>query len=164
MNWKSFTEFFEGEGSISARVRHRRTRTYVVSFTIVIGQKWKPKLEQLETFLLSQQIEGAKIFNERFGYSLRIFNIHSISKMLKHMLPYAFMKKVQISTTLDYFDDKITGDELLRLFEKEYELGKRRTKPRHVILPYKRTDGIKASRLDALDLTRKKHNENFYQC
>jgi len=121
----------------------------------VIGQKWKPKLEQLMDFLVSKGVRGVRIYEEQFGSTLRIFDTASIRSVRQPMLPYAFLKKQQIAASLDYFENRIAGDELMRVSMREYKLGKRRTKPPHATLPYTRTAGIEASRLNALALARK---------
>ncbi|HEV2139415.1 MAG TPA: hypothetical protein VGR53_11305 [Nitrososphaerales archaeon] len=126
MDWKSFTEFFEGDGAVSIRLG-RATNSRVLQICIVIGQKWKPKLEQLDSFLRSVGIDSAKIYLQKYGHTLRVFKISAVKAILANMLPYSFLKREQIRAALDYLEGKITGDRLVSIFNHEYELGKRRT-------------------------------------
>lgn len=145
MDWKSFTEFFEGEGAISCRVHKRRTRNYVLAILIVIGQKWEPKLKQLERFLASQGI-ASRLYSERAGHSLRIFQASSVRELLERIEPFSFLKRPQIMSARQYLSNKITGDEFLRTLSKEYANGKRRRAPPRVDVPYRREEGLRIAR------------------
>ena len=107
----------------------------VLQVTIVIGQKWRPKLEQLNEFLRMNGIGSGKIYLQKYGYTLRVFRISAVKTILSHMLPYAFLKREQIDAALRYLDGGITGNEVLAIFNREFEQGKRRTRPPNVSVP-----------------------------
>ena len=125
MTWQSFTEFFEGEGAVSARLGRYRNSN-VLQIVIVIGQKWKPKLDQINHFLKTNGIDSARIYPQKYGFTLRVFRISAVKRILSGMLPCALLKKNQISTALSYLEGRITGDQLIAVFNHEYHLGKRR--------------------------------------
>jgi len=139
MNWKSFTEFFEGEGAVSCRAHKRKTRNYVLALSIVIGQKWEPKLKQLNDFLAFEGITS-RIYTEREGHSLRIFEINSVRALLQGIEPYSFLKQVQVTSALSYLADEITANELLTILSLEHARGKRRRAPPPLTSP---TRGLK---------------------
>jgi len=134
MNWKSFTGFFEGDGAVSVRLgRTRGSR--VLQICIVIGQKWKPKLEQLNRFLRTKGIDPGKVYPQKYGYTLRVFKISAVKMILANMLPHSFLKREQIRAALNYLDGKTNGNRLLSMFDREFEREKRRGRPPKVSIP-----------------------------
>ena len=107
----------------------RSENSNVLQICIVIGQKWRPKLDQINQFLKSEGIDSGRIYLQKYGHTLRVFKISAVRKILENMLPFSFLKREQISAGLDYLNGRITGDELIAIFNHEYELGKRRTRP-----------------------------------
>ena len=134
MDWKSFTEFFEGDGAVSVRLG-RASGSRVLQICIVIGQKWKPKLEQLNGFLKARGIDAGRIYPQKYGHTLRIFRISAVKQILAGMLPYSFLKREQIHAALGYLNGELTGDQLIAAFNREFELGKRRGRPPDVSVP-----------------------------
>ncbi len=135
MDWKSFTEFFEGDGAVSIRLG-RAKESNVLQISVVIGQKWRPKLEQINSFFREMGIDSGRIYLQKYGYTLRVFRISAVKTILANMLPYSFLKREQIRAAMDYLDGKITGDQVIEVFNHEYDSGKRRTRPPAVSVPF----------------------------
>jgi hypothetical protein len=152
MDWKSFTEFFEGDGAVSVRLG-RAINSKVLQICVVIGQKWRPKLDQIDRFLREAGIDSAKIYPQKYGYTLRVFRIAAVKEILANILPYAFLKREQIRAALDYLNGKISGDRLVAIYNREYQLGKRRSKAPSVSVPFKKL-GVRSKRRNQVDLTR----------
>jgi len=139
MDWKSFTEFFEGDGAVSVRLG-RAEGSKVLQICIVVGQKWRPKLEQIDHFFRAMGIDSGRIYAQKYGYTLRVFRISAVQKILAGMLVYSFLKKEQIRAALDYLAGRITGDGLIAIFNHEYDLGKRRRRPPSASVPLRKRD------------------------
>ena len=134
MNWQSFTEFFEGEGAVSVRPG-RSPNPNVLQICIVTGQKREAKLEQVNSFFTSVGIDSGRICPQKCGYTPRVFKIAAVRKILNNVLPFPFLKREQMAAALVYLEGRIAGDKLVQLFAREYELGKRCTKPPQVSAP-----------------------------
>ena len=133
MDWKSFTELFEGDGPVSVRLGRAKNR--VLQICIVVGQKWKPKLDQIDNFLRGVKIDSGRIYAQKYGYTLRVFKISAVKVVLGDIIPYSYLKREQASAALAYLDGEITGDESTAIYPREYELGKRRSMPPAVSAP-----------------------------
>lgn len=153
MDWRSFTEFFEGEGAVSIRPR-RTKKSDLLEVCVVIGQKWKPKLEQLDNFLRSKGIDSAKICEQKYGYTLWIFKMSAVVQVLTSMRSFAFLMKEQIRAAWKYLRSQITGDKAIAVFNREYELGKRRSRPPAVSAPLSRRACIELGRAEAFNRIR----------
>ncbi len=97
-------------------------------------------MDQLDWFLRNVGIDSARIYLQKYGYTLRVFKITAVKEILANMLPYSFLKREQIRAALDYLDGKITGDRLVAIFNHEFELGKRRSKAPSVSVPFTKLD------------------------
>ena len=149
MDWRSFTEFFEGEGAV--RIMTRSANHCVVRVSVSISQRWKPKLEQTLSFLVSEGVSGS-IVRDRGNISiLEVRTAESLKSLLGAMKPFAYLKKKQIEAALDYLEDKITGDQLFQSMEAEFHAGKRRTAPTcpRNPLPHTRSKGLNIARSTA---------------
>ncbi|HLQ06261.1 MAG TPA: hypothetical protein VK126_00735 [Nitrososphaerales archaeon] len=84
-----------------------------------------------------------------------ISEFQSVKETLRQMLPYLCKKANEAKAGLDYYDGKITGNDLHAVFQKEVEEGRRERKARKVRIdvPYTRPAGdklMRASRKDKL--------------
>ena len=70
--------------------------------------------------------------------TLRVFKISAVREILTRILPHSFLKKEQIRAALNYLNGKITGDELVTIFDQEFELGKRRIRAPNISVPLSR--------------------------
>ena len=64
--------------------------------------------------------------------------------MLRKMLPFLYKKANEARTALEYYDGRITGNELMAVFRQEVDAGRRERRPRKVVVdvPYTRPEGI----------------------
>ena len=65
-------------------------------------------------------------------------------EMLRNMLPYLCKKAIEAKAALDYYEGRITGNELMAIFKQEVEAGRRERRPRKVVIdvPYTRPQGL----------------------
>lgn len=59
-----------------------------------------------------------------------VSNIVGVVVMAKKMLPYAAKKQVELKAVLDYYDDRITGDQFVEVMNKLVLAGERTGKNR----------------------------------
>ncbi len=149
LDWRSFTEFFEGESAV--RIRTRGANPCVVRVSVSISQLWRPKLEQTLSFLASEGVSGSIVHDRGSISILEVRTATSLKSLLRAMEPFANLKKKQIEAALDYLEDRITGEQLFQIMEAEFRDGKRRTAPARPcnLLPYIRSKGLNIARSTA---------------
>ena len=79
---------------------------------------------------------------------MRVFRISSVKETLANILPYSFLKREQIRAALDYLDGRITGNQLLAIYNQEYELGKRRSRAPAVSAPLTKLEKLGVAAVD----------------
>lgn len=72
-----------------------------------------------------------------------ISEYESVKRMLAKMLPFLYKKANEAKAALDYYEGRITGNDLVAIFVQEVEAGRRERRPRRVVIdvPYTITEG-----------------------
>ena len=147
-SWKQVAAYFDGDGSVSIRVR-----TFTLTFSLEFSESYLPQLAQIREFLAAEGISTRPIKTQRrmsgqaTNYALTVYTQREVLLVCKRMLPYAFKKEWDLHTAIDYLEDRITGDEALRRLNVSIESGRREGLFRTVSMPFTKSEGIKISAL-----------------
>lgn len=140
-SWSQTGGYFDGDGSTYVKVHD-----WVLAFWIQWVDNWKPHLEQLHSFLLSQGIDSR--FYQRDGaWMLSIGKTDDVLKAAKRMLPYCSKKRRELAVIVEYLEGRISASQAIRVFNAEVESGKRMRVVRRVDLPYTRSQGLEQAKL-----------------
>lgn len=118
----------------------------------------------------TDQISGVKEFLNRHGvrtssilkrsdsnaFELAVSEFNSVKKALRRMIPFLCKKEIEARAALEYYEGKITGNELMSVFTAEVVAGRRERKRRTVLIdvPYERPDGDRMMKLARNDRIR----------
>ena len=147
-SWKQIAAYFDGDGSVSTRVR-----VFTLSFSLEFSESYFPQLVQVRDFLTSEGIPTRTITTQRrrsgysINYVLRVDTQREVLLVCKRLLPFSFKKNWDLQTTIDYLEDRITGEEAIRRFNVSIESGRREGLVRAVSMPFKKSEGIRMSAL-----------------
>lgn len=94
---------------------------------MTFSQKYKPLLEAVADFLRTNGIYCTIYPTKETVNEIRLRRIEDICKLLSRM--NLVLKQAQALTVLAYYNGAITGNRLLRIFDSEFRLGKRRSTP-----------------------------------
>jgi hypothetical protein len=142
MTLEYISAFFDGEGSISLS-----PGTHSIGITLRFSQVDKRVLDEIAEFLSSKGVSGIRVYvsdrNRRHAiHALVIGSNEGVESTLTMMWPYLRVKSVQAKFTLDYLQDKITGNEFIKAMNGEVQAGRRAGKIYTVDQPFKRSEGI----------------------
>lgn len=151
LSWEYVAAFFDGEGSIDVTVRKRS-----VDLSLRITQADRRILEAIAEFMKSHEVTGLGVYrhsrnNRHLIHSLAISTNDGIEGALKEMYPFLRVKRVQSKASLDYLEDKITGDDFLKIINDEVQAGRRAGKVRCIDQPFTRSEGIWSAREASLN-------------
>lgn len=138
-NWSAIAGYFDGDGGLDVQA-NKFTLHWVLNFT----DNWPPQLMQIKQFLERQGISvGAVRRTGTGGYKVEVASIESLRKCASAMLDGTslFKKRKELEFMLDYFDGKITGDDVILLLNEEVRNGVRVGKLRMSRVPFTYTDG-----------------------
>lgn len=134
--------FFDGEGSICLDPRR-----YSVGVSLRFTQVDRPVLDEIAEFLRSIGATGIGVYvsDRSRRHSIHVLAVGSnegVVLALTRMQPYLRVKSVQTKLTLDYLQDKLTGNQFIKAMNSEVKAGRRAGKLHAVDQPFKRSEGI----------------------
>jgi DNA-binding CsgD family transcriptional regulator len=146
-SWGQVAAYFDGDGSVSTRVR-----TFTLTFSLEFAESYLPQLLQIRDFLSSERIYTRPIKIQRrsehiTNYVLTVYTQQEVLLVCKKMLPFVFKKEWDLQTTVDYLEDRITGDEAIRRLNLSIESGRREGLVRKTSIPFRKTEGINMAAL-----------------
>ena len=130
---------------------------FTLGMHLELSENWRPQLQEVETFLIGEGIRTyipTKTLAGR-AHVLKILRTPSVIGAARNMLPFAFKKRLELKTLIDYYNDLITGNQVIEIFNSEVTSGKRVGKIREGRIPYVYSVG----RRRALELTMQLANQ-----
>lgn len=139
-SWASVAGFFDGDGGAEEVIGD-----YVVSARLEFSDNWRYQLQAVESFLEGEGIKSARMYpriwkGKKSSRHPKICNVAGVLKMARNMLPHSVKKRAELQAIVDYLDDRITGDELVRLVNKEIWIGNKLGKLKSSDLPMTRSE------------------------
>ena len=143
--WGQVAGYFDGDGTIGTS--DVSNQPYKLSLSLVFVEQSVDQLVSIKEFLNRRGIRTSNILKRSGGGAseLAVSEFVSVKKMLRGVLPYLCKKELEARAALDYYEGRITGNELLAVFKSEVEAGRRERRPHRVIIdvPYTRPVGDK---------------------
>jgi LAGLIDADG DNA endonuclease family protein len=124
IDWSYVAGFFDGEGSITVDAR---PGLGVLVIYVTFSQKYRPLFDDIARFLRQNGIACQVCRNGRKVHEIRIRTIENVCKLLRKLT--LELKQNQAHATIDYYEGRITGNQLLQVFDIEYRMGRRRSSP-----------------------------------
>jgi hypothetical protein len=145
-DWGQVGGYFDGDGSSDFKIGKR-----VVFVRLHFTDNYRPQLENVEQFLGSQGVRTEAVSDTLAGASrLGIGQFRSVREMAVKMLPYTFKKRRELQAILDYFDNGITGNQLIEAMNKSVKDGNRVGKIRKADIPFTREEGRRLDKTEKM--------------
>jgi len=147
-SWKQVSAHFDGDGSVSVRVR-----TFTLTFSLGFSDSYLPQLVQIRDFLTAQGVVTRPIKTQRrmsgraTNYVLTVDTQREVLLVCRKMLPFTFKKEWDLLTTIDYLEDRTTGDETIHRLNTSIESGRREGTVRKFSIPFAKTEGVRMAAL-----------------
>jgi hypothetical protein len=160
-SWEQIAGYFDGDGNVGLEVVDR-----VLRFKIRFVDTWKPQIEAVASFLTSEGIrcgnigKGDKRGNWQVAYRLDVVGVQSVLHAAKQMVNYTVKKRLDLLVLIDYLENRITGNDAIRILNQEVAAGRRRGKPRTEGVPYARSEGLRLSQIENAKKAREAHAVN----
>ena len=143
--WAQVAGYFDGDGTIY--FSDTTNQPYKLSVSLVFVDQSYDQIKNIRDFLRSRDIRTSNILkrSDAGAYELAVSEFNSVKETLRQMLPYLCKKAYEASAALEYYEGKITGNDLNSVFEGEVEAGRRERKVKKVRIdtPYLRPAGDK---------------------
>jgi hypothetical protein len=141
--WEQIAGYFDGDGTIY--FSDTTNQPYKLSVSLVFVDQSTDQIRNVRDFLRLRGIRTSNILrrSDASACELAISEFNSVKDTLRQMLPFLCKKANEARAALDYYEGKITGNELNSVFENEVKEGRRKRKWRKVRIstPYLRPIG-----------------------
>jgi hypothetical protein len=143
--WSQVAGYFDGDGTIATS--DISNRPYKMSLSLVFVDQSIDQIAALKGFFNLRGIRTSNVLKRSDGEAceIAISEFKSVKKTLRRMLLFLCKKEIEAQSALDYYEGKITGNQLLAVFKEEVKAGRRERRAHTVMLdvPYTRPDGDK---------------------
>ena len=126
-SWGTLAGYFDGGGTVEFSIH-----PYILKIRLAFDENWKPHLDGLRSFLEARGIRCGLV-RRKDGYNtwhVVVSNIAGVMEMAKKMRPYTVKKTSELNAVIDYYHDRITGDEFVQTMNGLVVAGERTGKDR----------------------------------
>lgn len=145
-SWKQVAGYFDGDGTIA--ISDTSNMPYKLGLSLVFVDQSYDQIRMLQDFLKKRGIPTSNMLRTSKGtaWIIAIGSFNGVRECLRRMIPHLFKKAIEAQSALDYYEGKITGNDLFAVFQQEVEAGRRERHVRKVTIdvPYSYPVGDKA--------------------
>jgi hypothetical protein len=142
-SWRQVAGYFDGDGTIV--ISDTSNQPYKLSFSLAFVDQSEDQIRMLKRFFEKHGVVTSNVLKTSKGTALMIVvsRFDGVLFSLKAMRPYLFKKAIEAQAVIDYYEGKIRGDDVFRVFQEEVEAGRRERRDRKVVIqvPYTYPDG-----------------------
>jgi hypothetical protein len=155
-DWKQVSGYFDGDGSADFD-----PGKWVLFPRLGFVDNYRPQLEMLTTFLVSQGVKPWNFHHDVSGaWKVGVSQAESLRIMASQMWSHCFKKRDELKAVLDYLDSKMTGNEFVEVLNHSVRLGNRTGGIRHVDIPYTREEGQRLRKIESAEWARAMGTKN----
>ena len=170
-SWRQVAGYFDGDGTIA--LADTSNQPYKLSFSLVFVEQSEDQIRMLKRFFEKRGLITSNVLktSKRTASMVAVSRFDGVLLSLKAMRPYLFKKAIEAQAVIDYYEGRIRGDDVFKIFQGEVEAGRRERRDRKVVIkvPYTYPDGhalMKARRRErikaAIDKSRAKVSRKDY--
>jgi len=133
-SWRQLAGYFDGDGTIY--FSDTSNRPYKLSIALVFVDQSVDQIRTVKDFLNRHGVRTSNILKRSDGevYQLAVSEFKSVKRALKRMALFLCKKEIEARAALDYYEGRITGNQLLTVFKAEVDASRRERKARTVLL------------------------------
>jgi hypothetical protein len=144
-SWRQVAGYFDGDGTIA--LSDLSNQPFKLGLSLIFVDQSSEQILNVLTFLRNHAVRTSNVLKTSKGTAnmVAVSQFDSVKSTLRHMLPFLVKKSNEARVALDYYEGKIRGNDLLALFQKEVEDGRRERRTRKVAInvPYTYLEGDK---------------------
>jgi hypothetical protein len=149
-SWRQVAGYFDGDGTLG--ISDTSNQPYKLGLNLIFVDQSKDQIGMIQRFLQRKGVITSNILKTSRGtaYMVAVSRFDSVLFCLKAMRPHLFKKAIEAQTGIDYYEGRIRGDELFKIFGEEVEAGRRERHDRkvaiHVPFTYPEGDALMKAR------------------
>ncbi len=149
-DWKQVAGYFDGDGCADFDAGK-----WVLHPKLSFSDNYQPHILMIRDFLRARDIVVWGLFHDVGGaWKVGVGQARSVRKMAVRMCPYLFKKRAEVKAILDYLDDRISGTQLVNVFNESVRSGNRTGRIRRLNIPHTRGEGQRLRRIESANQAR----------
>jgi hypothetical protein len=142
-SWRQVAGYFDGDGNFS--ITDLSNQPFKLGLQIIFTDQSQEQISMLRTFLVKRGIIPSNVLKTSKGTAsmIAIGTFDGVLAAAIAMLPYLFKKSNEAIAVIDYYEGRISGNDLVAIFKQEVEAG-RRERRNHTVkidVPYTYVEG-----------------------
>jgi len=137
-DWSTLAGYFDGDRTVEFSGRF-----YTLHIRLAFDENWKPHLDGVKKFLELGRIKTGLV-RKKESYNtwhVVVSNTPGVLEMAKNLVRFCTKKREELEAVLDYFSDRITGDEFVSVINELVKKGERTRKMREGGPPFTHEEG-----------------------
>jgi len=142
-SWKQVAGYFDGDGNIS--ISDLSNQPFKLSLSLIFTDASIEQISMIREFFLARGIRTSNLLRTSQGtaWIIAISRFDMVLLVLKKMLPYLYKKANEAQSSIDYYEGRITGNDLVATFSNEVDAGRRerRAHKARIYVPFTHLQG-----------------------
>jgi hypothetical protein len=147
-SWRQVAGYFDGDGNIG--ISDLSNQPFKLSLSLIFTDASMEQISMIREFLQSKGIRTSNMLRASKGtaWIVVISRYDMVLLVLKKMLPFLYKKANEAQSAIDYYEGRITGNDLVSVFSREVDEGRRERRPHRVRIdvPFSRPQGAALQR------------------
>ena len=120
-SWEKVAGYFDGDGTIS--FSDTSNQPYKLGLSLIFVDQSLDQITNVKEFLNERGVGTGNVLRMSKGtaYMVAVSQFAAVRETLRQMLPFLCKKANEARAALDYYEDKITGNDLHTVFQEEVE-------------------------------------------
>ena len=133
-SWRQVAGYFDGDGTIA--LSDTSNQPYKLSLSLAFVDQYEDQIKMLKRFFEKRGVITSNVLETSKGTAsmLAVSRFEGVLCSLKAMRPFLFKKANEAQAAVEYYEGKIRGDDLFRIFQEEVEAGRRERRDRKVVI------------------------------
>ena len=132
-SWEQIAGYFDADGTIV--IFDLSNIPYKLGLSLSFVDQSIDQIRMVRNFLRKAGIRTSNVLRQNMrsnAWIVAIGSVGQVKECLRLMIPHLSKKAIEARAVLDYYDGKITGNELVAVFRSEVEAGRRERRDRKV--------------------------------
>ncbi len=143
-SWQQVAGYFDGDGTIG--FSDLSNLPYKVGLSLVFVDQSYDQIRTVRDFLHRNGIRTSNILRhyKKSAFLIAVSSHEAVKRMLREMLPFLHKKETEAKAALDYLEGRTTGNEMITIFKREVDAGRRERRQHSISIgvPYTRVQGL----------------------
>lgn len=161
-SWEQVAGYFDADGTIV--IFDLSYMPFKLCLYLSFVDQSIDQIRMIREFMLAMGIKTSKILksHKTDAWSVVISGFDSVKECLRCLIPHLGKKAIEAQAALDYYENRMTGNQLIAILENEVEAGRRERRKRKVAVdvPYAYAEGD--AKLKQLRIVRPRDNLGRY--